>query len=122
MLARSYYLALEPPPLPLPVLAHGPRTCKISCRMYSCTGPQLLLACEWRDVYLETSVGYDTHRTSGTSNDASYVLLMPLTGSKTAFQHQMAAETERVNGNMADVTPGPGWKLLIHIGPFDTSL
>jgi hypothetical protein len=90
--------------------------------MHSFTGPQLLLACEWRDAYLETSVDYGTHRTSGTSNDASDIRLMPLTGSKNAFQHQMAAKTERVNGNMADVTPGPGWKLLIHIGPFDRSL
>ena len=73
------------PPLPLPVLAHGPRTCKISCRMCSCTGPQLLMTCEWRDAYLETSVGHDTHRTSGTSNDASYILLIPLTGSKNHF-------------------------------------
>jgi hypothetical protein len=62
--------------------------------MYSCIGPQLLLACEWRDAYLETSVGSDTHRTSGTSNDAPYILLMPLTGSKPAFQHQMAAQNE----------------------------
>jgi hypothetical protein len=53
--------------------------------MYSCTGPQLLLTCEWRDAHLETSVGHDTHRTSGTSNDASYILLIPLTGSKNQF-------------------------------------
>jgi hypothetical protein len=32
------------------------RICKISCRMHSCTGPQLLLACEWRDAFVETSV------------------------------------------------------------------
>jgi hypothetical protein len=31
----------------------------------------------------------------------------------------MAAKTEWVNGNMADVTRGPDWKLLIHIRPFD---
>jgi hypothetical protein len=42
---------------------------------------------------------------------------MPLTGSKTAFQHQMAVKTEKVNGNMADVTPGQGWKLLKYIRP-----
>jgi hypothetical protein len=46
---------------------------------------QLLLACEWRDTYVETSVGYGTHRTSGTSNDASDIRLMPLTGSKNRF-------------------------------------
>ena len=61
------------------------RICKISCRMHSFTGPQPLLTCEWRDAYLETSVGYDTHRTLGTSNDASYIRLMPLTGSKNRF-------------------------------------
>jgi hypothetical protein len=90
--------------------------------MSSCIGPQLLLACEWRDAYLETSVGYGTHRTSGISNDASDIRLMPLTGSKPAFQHQMAVKTERVNGNMADVTPDPDWKLLIHVRPFDRAL
>jgi hypothetical protein len=34
----------------------------------------------------------------------------------------MAAKTERVNGNMADSIPGPGWKLLIHIRSFDRAL
>jgi hypothetical protein len=55
--------------------------------MHSFTGPQLLLACEWRDAYLETSVGYGTHRTSGTSNDASDIrlILILLTGSKNRF-------------------------------------
>jgi hypothetical protein len=53
--------------------------------MHSFTGPQLLLACEWRNAYFETSVGYDTHRTSGTSNDASDIRLMPLIGSKNRF-------------------------------------
>jgi hypothetical protein len=76
--------------------------------MHSVTGPQLLLVCAWRDTHLGTSVGYSTHRTSGTSHDASDIRLMPLTGSKTAFQHQIAAKTERVNGNMA-----------LHIGTFD---
>jgi hypothetical protein len=26
------------------------------------------------------------------------------------------------NGNMADIIPDLGWKLLIHIGPFDRAL
>ena len=81
------------------------RICKISCRMHSFTGPQPLLTCEWRDAYLETSVGYDMHRTLGTSNDASYIRLMPLTGSKNRFRHQMAVKMERVNGNTAGVIP-----------------
>jgi hypothetical protein len=68
------------------------RICKISRRMHSCIGPQLLLACEWRDAFVETSVGYVTHRTphfrlqaSGTSNDAPDIRWIPLTGSKKRF-------------------------------------
>jgi hypothetical protein len=49
---------------------------------------------------------------------------MPLTGSKkTLFSTKWQPKTEWVNGNMADVIPGPGWKLLIHIrSDFDRAL
>ena len=73
----DWVAAIAPGPLPSYVTGLAPAS--------PGHGPQLLLAYEWCDAYEETSVGYGTHRTSGTSNDASYIRLMPLTGYKTRF-------------------------------------
>jgi hypothetical protein len=58
----------------------------------------------------------------GTSNKTSNAILMPLTGSKTAFSHQMAVGMERVNGIMENFIPRFGWKLIVHTQSLDRAL